>query len=78
MDTKASIEATVASVAAKASGGGSGAAIFGWLTSNEMLALLGVVIAFLGFVVNFIFQFRRDRREQELKSAQIAALQPRE
>lgn len=66
MTTNTSVDTSVASLAAKASGGGTATSIFGWITSNEMMALLGVVIAFLGFSVNVFFKIREDRRQQEL------------
>lgn len=73
MDAHSSAEATVTSLASKGMGGGATASIFGWITSNEAIAIVGVVITILGFVVNFIFQVRRDRREQELHRANLAA-----
>lgn len=77
MDTQASIEATVSSVASKGMGGGSVASIIGWMSSNEGIALMGIIITILGFIINCIFQFRRDLRERELQQAQIAALDER-
>lgn len=74
MDTNTSIEATVSSAAVKGMSGGTATSIFGWIVSNEVLALSGVTIAFLGFVVNAIFQYRRDRREQEMHRSRLAAL----
>ena len=75
MNTGTSIETTVASIAAKTSGGGSAATVFGWALSNEVLAFLGIVIAFLGFVVNVIFKLREDRRQQEMHQLNKAAVQ---
>jgi len=75
MGAKASIDETIASAASRGSVGGTAASLFGWLTSNDTLAFLGVVVAVLGFIVNVIFQIRRDRREAELHAARMASLQ---
>lgn len=74
MDTSTSVEATVSSIASKGMGGGTMTSIYGWVTSNEAMVLIGVVVTILGFVMNCIFQFRRDRREQELHRSKLAAL----
>lgn len=75
MNTGHSVDATVASVAAKGSAGGSAATVFGWFTANEWMTIIGVVIAVLGFLISVGFQWRRDRREERLNEAQLAALQ---
>jgi fucose permease len=54
------------SVASKSMGGGAATSILGWISSNEGIALIGLGITVAGFIVNFVFQFRRDRREAEL------------
>ena len=77
MDTQASVEATVSSVASKGMGGGSLASIIGWMSSNEGIALMGILITILGFIINCIFQFRRDLREKELQKAQLVLLNER-
>lgn len=62
------------SVASKGMSGGAATSVWGAMTSNETIALIGVTITILGFVVNLIFQFRRDRREEALQNAKLAAL----
>ncbi len=74
MDTTTSVEATISSVASKGMSGGTVTSVYGWITSNEAMALIGVIVAVLGFIVNCIFQFRRDMREQELHRSKLAAL----
>lgn len=60
------VDGTVASVATKwGMGGGTLAAAFGWLTSNGAAVLIGIFVTVLGFIINYIFQRRRDRREAE-------------
>lgn len=60
------IEELATSVASKSMGTGAAASIFGWISSNEGIALIGLGITILGFITNFIFQIRRDRREAQL------------
>lgn len=43
----------------------SGVALFGALTLNEILALVGVVLGILTFAVNWFYQRRRDKRDAE-------------
>lgn len=50
------------------------ASVLGWLTSSQGMAIIGLLITILGFTVNFIFGLRRDRREQALLRAKLAAL----
>jgi len=74
LETTNSVEATVSSVASRGMGGGAATSMLGWLTSNEAIALIGISITILGFVVNLIFQIRRDLREQELQRAKLKAI----
>lgn len=70
------IDATAATFGTKATYTGGGTAVVGGLTSNELLTIIGVVIALLGFLTNFYFQHRRDQREareHERRMAQLAS-----
>lgn len=51
-------------------GGGTVASIFGWLSSNGAAVVIGILVTVLGFVVNYVFQRRRDKREAELAAFQ--------
>lgn len=44
-------------------GGGVVTSVIGWLSSNEAVVLIGVLVTVLGFLVNLIFQVRRDKRQ---------------
>lgn len=58
------VEATVSSVAMKyGMGGGTVATAIGWLSSSGAAVLIGIAVTVLGFLVNYIFQRRRDKRE---------------
>lgn len=69
-------DATVASLATKwGMVGGAVTSAFGMLTSNGSVALIGIVLAILGFVINYTFQKRREYRElEEAKLRRVLAL----
>ena len=46
-------------------GGGSITSIFGYLSSSDVLMIMGVITTALGFLVNLYFQYRRDVRSKE-------------
>lgn len=61
-------DTVVVSVATKwGMGGGAIATAFGWFTHNGVAVAIGILVTVLGFIVNYIFQRRRDRREEEQK-----------
>lgn len=62
-------DTVVTSVATKwGMGGGTIAVTFGWLTSNGLAVAIGILVTVLGFVINYIFQRRRDSREVEQRA----------
>lgn len=68
---------TVISLANRATiAGGAGATFFG-LTANEFAALAGVLLAALGFLMSFFFQFRKDQRDKTLFEEQLRRVQER-
>lgn len=69
------IEGTVAAAASKATYLGSGAAVTGWLLSSEFAVLAGLVLGVAGFVVNFYYRRKQDRREQAEHDAKMALYQ---
>lgn len=57
---------TVTSIATRwGMGGGTATSIFGWLTSNGAAVLIGILVTIAGFILNYWFQRRRDKREYE-------------
>ena len=57
-------------------GGGAATSVFGYLSSSDLLVILGVVTTVFGFITNLIFQQRRDKRaraERELQTALLKA-----
>jgi hypothetical protein len=60
----ATFEATMAATGSKVTYGGAGATVFGWFTSNEFAVVAGVTIALGGFIVNWYYRHKEDRRRQ--------------
>lgn len=52
-------------------GGGASAFVFG-LSANEFAALVGVVVGVIGLGVQWYYNRRRDKREQELHAVKLA------
>lgn len=67
-------EATVAAVAQKLSFAGSGAAVGGWLTTNEIAAFGGLLIAVVGLVVQWHYKRKEDRRNEALHLARMSEI----
>lgn len=68
----AAVEIVGASVAGKTAYAGAGATVASWLVSSEAGIVLGVLVGVLGLIANFVFQKRRDRREQHFRERQDA------
>lgn len=58
------IEATVLSLSNKSIVAGSVTSVLGWLAQSGMTALVAMLVAVLGLLINAWFQLRRDRREE--------------
>lgn len=66
MDAKQhTLDATLATVGSKATYTGAGTSIFGWMTSNEFAVLIGACVAVGGFIVNWYYRHKEDKRQQE-------------
>ena len=69
---------SVASVSTKTTMGASGAGILAWLANLDLLALIGLAvgiggffISLGGFVVNWYYKAKEDRRAEELHKAEL-------
>lgn len=64
----------IISAASKTSIAGGVTTAAGAVTSMDLLTIVGVLVAVGGFLINLIFQLRRDRREQKEHLARMAAI----
>jgi len=67
-------EAAIAAVASKATYAGAGTTLIGWLQSSEAGVLIGIALAFLGFIVNLYFKYREDKRQTIESEARLRAI----
>lgn len=72
-DIEVAASATAAT-ASKVTVTGAGVSGVGWLINSEWIAVLGAVVAVLGFLVNVFFQRRADRFAAIQHQAELAAL----
>lgn len=56
------IEQVATAVADKVTLGGASTGVVGWLMDNNVLGLIGVCIALAGFVVNWYYKHKDDKR----------------
>ena len=61
----AAIDATLASAGSKATYTGATTSILGWVLSSEFGILFGIMLGLGGFIVNWYYKHKQDRREQE-------------
>lgn len=73
-EKQAALEATVGSVASKATYSGAATSIIGWVLSSEFGILVGMVLGIAGFAVNWYYKLRQDRREQAEHERRMAQL----
>ena len=62
--TSPTVDATLAAIGSKATYTGAGASIVGWLTSSQAGILFGIVLGVGGFLVNWYYRAKEDRRQQ--------------
>ena len=63
-DASHTIDATIAAAGSKATYTGAGMTISGWLLSSEFAVLMGIVIGVAGFLVNWYYKHKEDKRQQ--------------
>lgn len=59
------IEATVIAATNKVTAAGSVTTLFGWLTTNEALGLMGLIVGVVGLLINVYYRWKQDQREQK-------------
>lgn len=63
--TTPTIDATMAAIGSKATYTGAGASILGWLMSSQAGIFVGIVLGIGGFLVNWYYRHKEDKRQQE-------------
>lgn len=63
--TTHTVDATMAALGSKATYTGAGASILGWLMSSQAGILFGILIGVGGFLVNWYYRHKEDKRRQE-------------
>ena len=58
------LEATVSAAASKATYTGAGTSVMGWMLSSEFTILIGLLVAIGGFLVNWYYKAKEDKRQQ--------------
>jgi hypothetical protein len=62
-------------VAPRVTTGGASAAALGWVLSNEVLGVIGVLIALAGWLTTWYYRRRDDKRAEQLHQAKMRRLQ---
>lgn len=65
MSTDNTIDATISATASKATQIGASTSIVSWILSSEFGVLVGICIGVGGFLVNWYYKHKEDRRQQE-------------
>ncbi len=58
------VDATMAALGSKATYTGAGASIMGWMLSSEFGVLIGLLLGVGGFLINWYYKAKEDRRQQ--------------
>lgn len=66
---QATAETATISASTKLTAGGSAVSVAGWITDSNIGLIAGILIGLAGLLVNWFYQYRRDRREQERHEA---------
>lgn len=56
-------------------GGGAATSIFGTLSNNDVLVIIGIITTGLGFIVNLYYQYKRNKRAEEAHKLQKQLLE---
>lgn len=60
-----STESVIAASASNATYTGAGAAMLGFLTADTVTAVLGATVAVGGFITNWYYRYKEDKRRQQ-------------
>lgn len=65
-ETHGAFDTAMAAFGSKATYTGATTSILGWIMSSEFGILIGIVLGVGGFIVNWYYKAKQDKREQEL------------
>lgn len=63
-EQQATFDATMAAAGSKATYTGATASVVGWVLSSEFGILVGLLLGVGGFIVNWYYKHKQDKREQ--------------
>lgn len=69
------VEAAAAAAAYKATVGGAATSVFGWIVQDNLLTIIGVLVAVGGFLVNAYFKRRDTKRMEKLARTRIELME---
>ena len=69
------VEAATATTAYKATVGGAATSVFGWIVQDNLLTIIGVLVAVGGFLVNAYFKRRDTKRMEKLARLRMELMQ---
>lgn len=71
IETKDAVDAAMAAVGSKVTYGGAGASVAGWLLSSEFAVLSGLILGLAGFLLNWYYRHKADKRAQAEHAAKM-------
>ncbi len=63
-EQQATFDATIASVGSKATYTGATTSVLSWVLSSEFGILFGLMLGLGGFIINWYYKHKQDKREQ--------------
>ena len=69
--TTHTVDATMAAIGSKATYTGAGASVLGWLMSSQAGILIGILIGVGGFLVNWYYRHKEDKRRDAEHKARM-------
>lgn len=64
----------ITEISSKTTYTGAVAGFIAWFQNVDWLAVVGILLAFFGFVINQYYQWKRNRREEEKHKAEMEYL----
>ena len=74
MAMKSETVEVVSSVASKATYGGAGTSVVGWMLSSHGSVLIGILVAVVGLIVNVVCRVREEKRRTQRHEAYMRRL----